>query len=73
MSVRWPCAQVSPEAVWARMPGRCFAESATLLVSAYCHGETTCLQLRAGALHTDEDEGDGRRGHDGAQASAVVH
>ena len=37
--------------------------------SCFVPGDIWCLPMFAGALHTDEDDGDGRRGHDGAQVS----
>lgn len=38
-------------------------------ISCFVPGDIWCLPMFAGALHTDEDDGDGRRGHDGAQVS----
>ncbi|KAI7845552.1 hypothetical protein COHA_000843 [Chlorella ohadii] len=40
-----------------------FSDKASLLVDL----NERALAMRTGALHTDEDDGDGRRGHDGAQ------
>ncbi|KAL4854001.1 Eukaryotic translation initiation factor 3 subunit C [Chlorella vulgaris] len=44
-----------------------FSDKASLLVDL----NERALALRTGALHTDEDENDGRRGPDGAQASTA--